>query len=135
METTFEEIQKHYASEVEKAAGRTMTTASELPLSYEEITPTWLTAALATGHPGAEVVSHRLGDVDEGTSSRRRIHLEWNEAGVSAGLPASVFCKSTMTLESRYLLGMNGGIAAETAFFRDIRDQLDIRAPRALYSE
>lgn len=135
METTFEEIQQAHAAEVEKAAGRTMSSADELPLSYEEITPAWLTAALAPGHPGAEVVAHRLGDVDEGTSSRRRIHVEWNDAGVAAGLPASVFCKSTMTLESRYLLGMNGGIAAETAFFRDIRQQLDIRAPRALFSE
>jgi hypothetical protein len=134
VETTFEEIQKHHATEVERAAGRPLK-APELPMSYEEITPAWLSAALGSGHPGAEVVAHRLSEPDEGTSSRRRIFLEWNEAGVAAGLPASVFCKSTMTLESRYLLGMNGGIAAETMFFRDIREGLDIRAPRAYYSE
>jgi hypothetical protein len=135
VETTFDEIKKHYAAEVDRAADRTMKAASELPMSYEEITPAWLTAVLAGDRTGAEVVSHRLGDVDEGTSSRRRIFLEWNEAGVSAGLPGSVFCKSTMTLESRYLLGMNGGIAAETIFFRDVRAHLGIRAPHAYYSE
>ncbi|HEY2220726.1 phosphotransferase [Actinomycetospora sp.] len=135
METTFDEIKKHYAAEVDHAAHRTLEKASELPMSYEEITPTWLTSALGGDHAGAEVVAHRLGPVDEGTSSRRRIHLDWNDAGRAAGLPASVFCKSTMTLESRYLLGMNGGIAAETLFFRDVRDRLDIEAPRARFAE
>ena len=135
VETSFDEIKKHYAAEVGRAAHRTLTDPADLPMSYEEITQAWLTATLGHGHAGAEVTRHRLGDVDEGTSSRRRIHLDWNDAGRAAGLPASVFCKSTMTLESRYLLGMNGGIAAETLFFRDVRGGLDIEAPRAWFAE
>jgi len=134
MTITFDEIKKHYAEEVESARGRTLTSAEDLPLSYEEITPAWLTAVLAGGTPGAEVISHRLGEEDEGTSSRRHITMTWNEAGVAAGLPASVFSKSTMTLESRYLLGMNGGIAAEAAFYNKVLPTLDIRTPRALFA-
>src|ERR1700732_646397 len=110
---TFDQIKKHYAEEIERGRNRTLDSADQLPLSYEEITPAWLTAVLAGDAPGAEVLSHRLGSEDEGTSSRRHIYLTSNDAGSAAGLPASVFCKSTMTLESRYLLGMNGGIAAE----------------------
>jgi hypothetical protein len=131
---TFEQIKKNYAEEVERAQGRALTSRDELPLSYEEITPTWLTSVLATDTPGAEVTAHRLGEEDEGTSSRRHIHLEWNEAGRRAGMPASVFSKSTMTLESRYLLGMNGGIAAEAVFYNRVLPTLDVRAPHALFA-
>jgi hypothetical protein len=134
MSLTFDQIKKQHLAEVERAAGRELTSADELPLSYEEITPTWLTSVLASDVPGARVESHRLGDEDEGTSSRRHIYLEWNEAGERAGLPSSVFSKSTMSLESRYLLGMNGGIAAETIFYNTVQPTLSLRTPKALFA-
>jgi hypothetical protein len=135
MSVTFEQIQKNYRAEVEHASGRTLARADELPLSYEEITPEWLTAVLTPdGVAGAQVVSHRLGDEDEGTSSRRHIFLEWNQAGTQAGLPTSVFSKSTMSLASRYLLGMNGGIAAEAVFYNTVLPTLTVRAPQALFA-
>jgi Ecdysteroid kinase-like family len=134
VDVTFDQIQKQYALEVERAGQRVLESRDDLPLSYEEITPTWLTAVLAAGAEGAEVVSHRLGESDEGTSSRRRIFLTWNDAGVRAGLPESVFSKGTMTLESRYLLGMNGGIAAEATFYNAVQPTLRLRAPEALFA-
>jgi hypothetical protein len=93
-----------------------------------------LTAALGREVAGAEVLTHSLGPSDDGTSSRRRIHLTWNDAGAQAGLPASVFCKSTMRLETRYVLVLNGGIAGETTFYNEVRPNLPIRAPEALFS-
>jgi hypothetical protein len=134
MTVTFDQIQKHYAEEVERAKTRTLTSADDLPLSYEEITPEWLTAILAGDVPGAKVLIHELGEEDEGTSSRRHIYLTWNDAGATAGLPSSVFSKSTMTLESRYLLGMNGGIAAEAVFYNSVLPTLGVRAPEALFA-
>jgi hypothetical protein len=131
---TFDQIQESYVDETELANGRTLDSADELPLSYEEITPAWLTAVLGANAPGAQVASHRLGPEDEGTSSRRHIYLEWNEAGRAAGLPDSVFSKSTMTLPSRYLLGMNGGIAAEAVFYNTVLPTLEIRSPEALFA-
>jgi thiamine kinase-like enzyme len=136
MDVSFDEIKKQFHLEAERAAERTLASADDLPISYEEITPAWLTAVLtpAFNVPGAEVVAHRLGDVDEGTSSRRRIHLTWNDVGQEAGLPPSVFCKATMSLESRYILGMNGGIAGEATFYNVVRPKLPIRAPEAFFS-
>jgi hypothetical protein len=132
MRPTFTEIRSRF--EAELRAGGELRTADDLPLSYEEITPQWLTRVLAGNHPDAQVVSRRLGEPDEGTSSRRRIFLEWNEAGERAALPASVFCKGTQRLESRYLLGMNGGIEAEVTFYNGVRGGLAIEAPRALFA-
>lgn len=134
MTVNFDQIKKNYAEETERGRHRTLSSADELPLSYEEVTSTWLTAVLAGDNASAQVLSHRLGAADGGTSSRRRIYLTWNDAGIEAGLPASVFCKSTMSLPSRYMLGMNGGIAAEPAFYNTVRPNLDIRVPQPLFA-
>lgn len=85
MTITFAEIKARY--EQEHKAHKSPTTRDELPFTYEAITPAWLTAVLAHGHAGAAVLSHTLGPVDNGTSNRRRIALEWNAAGLAAGLP------------------------------------------------
>lgn len=134
MTVTFDQIKAAYADEVSRGQSRALNSADQLPLSYAEITPEWLTAVLAGDVAGAKVIAHELGEEDEGTSSRRHIFLTWNPAGQAAGLPASVFSKSTMTLESRYLLGMNGGIAAEAVFYNSVLPTLDIRTPTPLFA-
>ncbi len=134
MTITFDEIKTNYAREVESAGHRSLASADQLPLAYEEITPAWLTAVLAGQTPGARVLSHCLGPEDNGTSSRRRIFLSWNDTGVEAGLPTSVFCKSSMSLASRYMVGMAGGVAAEAVFYSSVQPALDIRTPHPLFA-
>ena len=109
-------------------------TVEDLPLGYDAITPQWLTQVMCRRHPGAEVTSLQLGVPDEGTSSRRRIFLQYNTAGWSAGLPSSVFCKSTHTLTSRARIGCVGFIEAEVNFYRSIRETLAIEAPRCWFA-
>ncbi|MBI2963132.1 MAG: phosphotransferase [Deltaproteobacteria bacterium] len=132
MDITFADIKKRFEAEV--AASGPLASRAQLPMSYESITPAWLTSVLGSGHPGAAVVSCRLSDPDEGTSSRRRIFLTWNEAGARAKLPASVFCKGTLRLESRYILGMNGGVEAEVTFYNVVRPRVAIEAPEPYFA-
>jgi hypothetical protein len=132
MSVSFAEIKARF--EAERRAARPLSVRSELPLSYEAIMPVWLTDVLGHAHPGAAVESFSLSEPDEGTSSRRRIRIVWNDTGRAAGLPASVFCKGTLTLESRYMLGMNGGVEAEVAFYDVVRPTLGIEAPQAYFA-
>lgn len=132
MSISFAEIKDRY--EAECRAAQPLTVRSQLPLSYEAITPAWLTDVLAQGRPGAAVESFSLSAPDEGTSSRRRIQIVWNAAGRGAGLPASVFCKGTLSLQSRFMLGMNGGVEAEVAFYDVVRPSIGIEAPQAHYA-
>ena len=108
--------------------------AEDIPLGYETITPQWLTLVLCGGHPGAQVTDVQLGTGDEGTSSRRRLLLRYNQAGQLAGLPASVFGKSTHTLTARARIGVVGFGEAEVHFHRHLRPLLDVEAPRAWFA-
>ena len=132
MPRTFAEIKSAFEREQRKHAEPR--TPEDLPFTYEAITPGWLTAVLAGDTPGAAVVALELGPPDSGTSCRRRIHLTWNERGKAAGKPASVFCKGTQSLESRFMLGMNEGVQAEVNFYNVVRPILDVIAPTAFYA-
>ena len=109
-------------------------TANDLPLSYEAINDEWLTNVICHEHPGAAVVSHRLDAPDDGNTSRRRIFLDYNAAGVAAGLPASVFCKASYRWETRLSVGICGGVQCETVFYNKIRQLLDIEAPWGVWA-
>jgi hypothetical protein len=128
----YSEISARYAEEQRNHP--VALTAEDIPLGFETITPQWLTQVMCDRHPGVEVTSFQLSEPDEGTSSRRRLFLQYNAAGRNADLPASVFCKSTHTLTSRARIGCVGFVEAEVNFYRSIRELLDIEAPRCWFA-
>ncbi len=109
--------------------------ADELPLSYEDMTEAWLTSALCKKVTGAKVTGFELGPVDTGSSNRRKIKVEYNTAGSDASLPTKLFCKASQDLANRMVLGVSGGARCEVGFYRDIRDLLDIEAPRSYFAK
>lgn len=111
----------------EKPKARTL---EDIPVSYEAITPEWFSAVLCAGAPGAAVTGLKLDAVDNGTSNRRRIFIEYNQAGINAGLPRSVFCKATHDLVNRLILSSTGTYS-EVSFYNRIRPLLDIDTPSA----
>lgn len=109
--------------------------AEQLPFSYEFITNEWLTAVLCSKHNAAEVVSHRLGDRDDGNTNRRRISIIYNKAGKEAGLPTSVFCKASHSLELRQFLASQQIIQKESQFYKSIAPEIKpFEIPRCLFS-
>jgi hypothetical protein len=103
----------------------------DIPWRYEAITPEWMTHILCRDHAEARVVSITLDVADSGTSNRRRIFIDYNEAGRILDLPRSVFCKATVDLTNRILLSTSA-LLSETSFYNLIRPQLAIEAPEAL---
>lgn len=111
-----------------------VTKASEVPTSYASITDAWLTDVLCRTTPGAEVVAHSFDSRDDGSSNRRRIFITYNDAGSSAGLPATVFCKAAETLLNRLVLGISGAAQSEVNFYNIVRPRLDLEAPVGIYA-
>ena len=129
----FEKVREIYLKEL--AQQPVASDINDLPVSYELISDDWLTKVLCAKVTKAQVVGHTLDSPDEGTSNRRRIFLTYNNAGSMAGLPASVFCKATQSLESRFLIGMNRSTEAESIFYNRIRPFLNIEAPVGLFAK
>ena len=64
-----------------------------LPRSLDRVTPAWLTEALAVNYPGTAVTGFSVAGEINGTASKVRLALEYNETGLSYGLPLSAWLK------------------------------------------
>lgn len=132
MSDVIEEIRQIYAEEDRK--GVLAQHLSDVPHSYDRLTPQWFTELLCRDTPGAEVTDITLAEASNGSSNRQRILLRYNQAGQDAGLPASVFCKASQSLLNRLMLGAAGTARGETNFFTLVRPRLEIEAPEAIHA-
>ncbi|MHA3794461.1 phosphotransferase [Sphingomonas sp. YL-JM2C] len=117
--------------EADQAAAKPVIDPKDIPSRHDLITPEWLSAILCKDHPGTRVTGYTLDEINDGTSNRRRIFIEYNAAGQDAGLPATVFAKGSQDLINRIVYGILGTAEVETTFYTLLRDQIDIEAPRA----
>jgi len=116
----------------EKIAPSRVTTLDGIPASASLMTNEWLTAALCRDVPGAAVMKFSILGGSDGTSSRRALEVQYNDAGTRADLPTRLFTKSASSFQSRLMLVAGGVTEGETIFYRDIRPHLEgLRSPRA----
>lgn len=132
MQQKVERMQRLFNEEQKRQS--TARAIDDLPTSFELISDEWLTRTVCRKVSGAQVTSHSLDAPDEGTSNRRRIFLHYNDVGQKAALPASVFCKATQSLQSRFILGLNDVAEAEVTFYNHVRPLLDIEAPKGIFA-
>lgn len=118
----------------EKLEQRQFTDPSWVPPSTDALTNEWLTSVLCNAVPGARVVDHEVGTLDDGTNARRSLVLSYNEVGREAGLAECLFTKSTPTLRTRFIGAAGSMGLVETSFYRYVRPFLKIEAPEALYT-
>ncbi|WP_405147149.1 phosphotransferase [Sphaerisporangium sp. NBC_01403] len=109
------------------------TCLTDVPVRTREVTREWLTAVMCGEHPGAAVESYDLEDVSNGTSSRWRAAVTYNQAGRDAGLPTAVFAKTSRSWTQRLLLGMADVLTGEPGFYKYIRPHLEIEAPHGYH--
>jgi Phosphotransferase enzyme family len=109
-------------------------TLDDVPCSPNAITPEWLTAALCSQTSGATVTRVVVEAVSAGTQERHRLHVEYNEAGRRAGLPAAIFTKSLPSFVTRMIAGFSGHARVEGGFYMHVRPLLEIEAPTCFYS-
>jgi len=105
------------------------------PSRSSDITAEWLTAHLAVGLSGADALSVTSLDGTTGTSDRRRVAVEWNEAGKAAGLPANLFIKSTpLSAKNRAMVAALDMAVNEARFYRQAADELREIVPKVWFS-
>ncbi|MET0547145.1 MAG: phosphotransferase [Caulobacterales bacterium] len=123
------------AYELEQKNGvKKVSDPSEVPANFGALTHEWLTKILCKSAPGAQVTGFSFDERDDGSSNRRRIFLEYNDAGRTANMPKTVFCKAAENLQNRIVLGMSGCSRDEANFYNHVRERLDLLAPRAFWA-
>jgi hypothetical protein len=81
----------------------------DVPRSWQDISPEWMTAALSRRHPEAVVGAVSVGEVADGTNRRARVHLDYT----SGQGPSSVFVKRHGRMLNRLALVALGAAAYE----------------------
>jgi len=96
------------------------------PRAWSELTPAWLTTALAGACPGAVVAEAYVADVAAGTNDRARVHLRYR---VGSG-PERVFVKREGRWLNRWALTALGAREAEARLVA--HGPLPLESPRLL---
>jgi Phosphotransferase enzyme family len=107
----------------------------DVPRSGDDITADWLTERICCDHPGARVVSIERPGGSVGTTTRRALRVTYNDAGREAGLPVDLYVKCTTALAQRLILGLGQFIEGEWSFYRYVRPEIEIEAPRGYWGE
>jgi hypothetical protein len=124
---------KRYAEE-DAAQRPAATDHTAAPWSSEAVTAEWLTGALCSEVPGAEVIAIELSELDNGSNARQFIRVTYNDAGHAAGLPERMIAKSTPDWKQRLVVGLTGSAVQEWGFYRDVRADLGpIESPTGMY--
>jgi hypothetical protein len=106
--------------------------ALTLPNSLDEVTTEWLSAALASRHPGVQVTSVFHGAKIEGTGMKVRLLLDYNAAGHAAGLPATMWIKGAL---HEYAKNIRAAFQREVLFYREVAPLKIVNCPQAYFAQ
>ena len=106
-------------------------TDMSLPTAPEQISAQWLTCAFAFKYPDVEVTEATITEVILGTSTKIRVAVTYNKAGVAAKLPASLIVKGGFD-ESNEVMG--NLYLVETRSYRDAAPMIDLNLPACYYA-
>jgi Ecdysteroid kinase-like family len=105
------------------------------PSRSGDVDAAFITRHIAAGVPGAACEGVRPLDGTTGTTDRRRLGLTWNDAGTEAGLPGTVFVKSTpLGAKNRAMVGPLDMAVNEARFYNEVRPALGDGAPSSWYA-
>ncbi len=130
--TKAEQIARHIAQATQ--SGAKALKVGDVPSNIEALTPEWLTDVVCADHPGAAVTDFSIEHISSGTHARHRLHLTYNDAGIRAGLPATLFTKSLPTVEIRMISGTTMHVRTEGNFYTQLRPQLDLEIPHCYHT-
>lgn len=108
-----------------------------LPTTVDDITPRWLTAALAPATGGVDITKVDIVEIIWGTATKVRIEVTYSRTDRRALPPERLCVKGGFDERVRAAVGSAGdhGMRLEAAFFRDLAPRLDIAVPKAWFAD
>jgi Ecdysteroid kinase-like family len=109
------------------------TACQPLPMALTDITPEWLTVALAEYAPGTRVVSARVGEPIHGTATNAQLMLEYSPRSAGFPLPTTMWLKGGFDEHSPQTAEY-GVYFTEAQFYRRLGPILPLRTPTCYYA-
>jgi aminoglycoside phosphotransferase (APT) family kinase protein len=107
--------------------------AAILPALAENLTPEWITGALAARHPGVKVTSVEVIERHELTNAHARLRLTFDEP---AGAPEVMFCKLPPSEAARrQVINATGMGRREALFYSALAPSVKTRVPAVYAAE
>jgi len=103
-----------------------------LPITVDEITPEWLTAAMRTRAPGITINDCTVVDTIFTTCSKIRLRLDRDDAAVAAGIPELVIVKGGFEEHGRRYYQMH---EREVRGYRDVYPFVPLPHPATYFAE
>lgn len=104
------------------------------PSKSSAVTAQWLTEQLGKSVGAVALAADPL-DGTTGTTDRRRLAVEWDEAGKDAGLPANLFIKSSpLNAKNRIMVGALDMAVNEVRFYQQASGELEGIVPKAWFA-
>lgn len=103
-----------------------------LPVTVEEITPEWLTAALRSRAPGITIRDCEIVDTSFTTCSKIRLRLDRDGAAIDAGIPELVIVKGGFQEHGRKLYQMHW---REVRGYRDVYPEIPLPHPKCYFAD
>lgn len=105
------------------------------PLRSADVTAAWVTENLGKHVRGAVAQSVVPLDGTTGTTDRRRVVVEWNDAGKEGGLPANLFIKSSpLSAKNRVMVAALDMAVNEVHFYNEAAASLKGVVPKAWFA-
>jgi Phosphotransferase enzyme family len=105
-----------------------------LPETEEDVTPEWLTQALAPHFAGRTLLRCTIERIIPGTATKILMDLDYSASATEPAIRTKVCVKGAFDPAIRaYDLGTI--FACEAAFYRDVGSRLDVALPRCFYAD
>ena len=116
------------------ADSQPLTSYFPLPVTLEEITAEWLTAAIRQHAPDATVLGFEAVDYIRTTATKIRLRLKLDEAATRAGIPELVILKGGFEAHSQKV-GIPEMHLKEVQAYRDVFPALKLPAPACYFAD
>lgn len=110
--------------------------SDRLPVSLDEITAEWMTGALQKSLPGVRVSAVKFEHVDQGTSTRAAMRVDYADRAGHVNVPEVMWLKGNF-VPDRELMSGEVIYQDEVRFYRDMQSQLlpQVNSPRCFYAD
>lgn len=103
----------------------------KLPMDFDKVDADWLTRTMQSQYPGVEVQTMEVVELIPGHTTKARLKLDFNQAGIDAGLPEQVCVKANWSGNNR----SSPVCVNEARFYHSLASKMPVPSPICYFAD